>query len=76
VGRGRALEIRQVFLGHGHGFCFVAHAHIDDPVLGLHVYGAHLVGIALTEPAAFDHGRSTHTNAAVVAGDDHVAAAE
>ena len=74
--RQRALEERQVVLGHGDGLGLVGDADVDDAAAQLDVDRTDLVGREHAEAAALDHRRTAHADVGVLGGDDHVAGPE
>ena len=70
-----ALEVGQVLLGQRHGMRLVAGGQSDDSVAPLHVDGPDILWPVLTEPAAFDHRRTTHADVGLGGRDDDVAGA-
>ena len=72
----RTLEVRQVLLGHRHGFDLVGDGDVDDAIELLHAHRADLGRVEHAQPATFDHRRATHPDVGVGRCDHHVATPE
>ena len=63
-------------LGGRDGRSVVGHPHIDHAARRQHRQRPDVIGMHAAQPAAFDHGRPAHADAAALSGDDHLAAAQ